>query len=90
MRPLEEWADRKFYRPGYYCHLVPFGTVATLCGEDAQDMHGTGDWDEIERASQMPLCPRCVPREQGSDIDPAVAVWTQAMDTTTIPREKGI
>lgn len=92
-RPIEDWADRRYAPHGSKAHLVAFGDLSAFCGRDSQDLFGTGSMDEIERAQQLPTCPKCVAslRAKGSDVDPAVATWTQAMaiTDTTPPREKG-
>lgn len=93
MRSIDDWADRRYFPNGAMAHLVAFGAQLSLCDKPADDMHGTGCMDEIEKAQRLPLCGRCedhLPREKGSDVDPAVAGWTQAMTHDSIPpREKG-
>lgn len=98
MRALDEWTDRRYHRTSPMHHRVAFGDRAALCGADATEMFGTGSMDEIERAQRLYLCSQCEdhiralekpPRQLGSDVDPAVATWAQAMNDTTPPREKG-
>lgn len=61
MRPVEDWADRKYLPGTAVAHLVPFGELGAICGE--LDVHGgwfgTGCFEEIERAERLPVCDAC-------------------------------
>ena len=62
MRPVEEWAARRYHQHGHVAHLVPFGTDISLCGARPvleRDWYGTGSMSEIEKAASLPLCGRC-------------------------------
>lgn len=87
MRPLEDWSDRKYFRLGVVAHVVPFGTFGAMCGAEADEMYGTGDMDEIERAARLPTCRACATKVgleiTSSDPDPAVAIWGDAMNRQT-------
>lgn len=85
MRPVEEWADRVYGAGGEFQHVLPFGDQLPLCGQAETVWFGTGNWEEIEHAEQLPMCQDCGQRILPKVIasDPAVEIWTETM------RERG-
>lgn len=63
MRPIEDWADRKYKKHGSHAHIVPFGQPYSLCGAQPfnfkDDWYGSGSMDEVDRARALPLCRDC-------------------------------
>lgn len=88
MRPIEDWADLKYRPAGHIAHIVPFGTEGSLCHmvTSETDWYGTGDFDEIERARELPVCAMCkaLAAPAPATEDPVVTAWSDAY------RERGI
>lgn len=59
---VETWADLKYDpdpRVEQIAHIVGYGDHRTLCNVSAVGFHGTGSFDEQERAHTVPTCATC-------------------------------
>jgi hypothetical protein len=61
-RPIEEWADLKYTPTMTFAHVVPFSEQGAICGLIWDPWLGTGTFDEIEEAQNLPLCVTCADR----------------------------
>lgn len=81
-RPVDEWADLKYRPTGHVSHIVPFGDHRSLCSIESSEWHGTGDFEEIEKANDLPLCFMC---RAGAETNPDDAItdvdWDEFYNT---------
>jgi hypothetical protein len=89
-RPIEEWADLKYLDNTLIAHVFEWGQGYSECGMTSHvgDWLGTGEWEEIETAKALPLCPTCKRRtEPDPRRDPAVETWREATRHNPIQSE---
>jgi hypothetical protein len=72
---ISAWADLVYLRRGGVVHVLVFGSYKpdvsyppALCGRSPELFEswlGTGNQTEIDKASQLPLCIRCLDLSKG-------------------------
>ena len=85
MRQLSDWADWMYLPDHVIAHIVPFSQKYSLCGASPLDVFavwwGTGCWDEIEKARNLPRCTECLDRipadvtKAAATTEPEVETW---------------